>query len=195
MLAVHIRSYLARHRRVHWCLVALLAIAAGTLVLQQGQQLERARASWGASTVVWVADLGVGPGEPLALRAVTVPRAVVPADALAAAPPPGAIAAQQVTAGEIVTTVDVAGGPGDLVPSGWRSVAIAVDERSLAVAVGDRVDIAADGVVLAADGRVVSVGDAAVAVAVPADVAAVVAAAALDERAVLIGRGTDEGGG
>jgi hypothetical protein len=71
-------------------------------------------------------------------------------------------------------------------------VAVAVDERSLVVEVGDRVDVAADGVLLAPDGRVVAVGEASVAVAVPAEVAAAVAIAALDGRAVLMGRG---GGG
>ena len=189
MLAVHIRSYLARHRRVHWCLVAGLALVAGAAVLQHGQRLDRERAAWGSRVEVWVADRTLEPGDTLVGRAVLVPQAVVPSGALTTAPPPGAIAAQRVAAGEVVTAFDVAGGADELVPAGWRSVAVAVDERSLVVEVGDRVDVAADGVLLAPDGRVVAVGDASVAVAVPAEVAAAVAVAALDGRAVLMGRG------
>ena len=189
MLAVHIRSYLARHRRVHWCLVAGLALVAGAAVLQHGQRLDHERAAWGSRVEVWVADRALEPGDTLVGRAVLVPQAVVPSGALTTAPPAGAIAAQRVAAGEVVTAFDVAGGADELVPAGWRSVAVAVDERSLVVEVGDRVDVAADGVLLAPDGRVVAVGDASVAVAVPAEVAAAVAVAALDGRAVLMGRG------
>lgn len=193
MLAVRIRSYLVRHRRVHWALVTGLALAVGAIVVHHGRGVDRARAAWGTTSTVWVADGPLEPGEPLAARAIAVPRAVVPLGALDAAPPVGSLAAQHLSAGEIVTAFDVAGGPDELVPAGWRTVAVAVDERSLVVAVGDRVDVAADGAVLASGGRVVSVGPSSVAVAVPADVAAAVAVAALDGRAVLLGRG-DAGG-
>lgn len=189
MLVVHIRSYLVRHRRVHWCLVAGLALVAGATVLQHGRRLDRERAAWGARAEVWVADGPIEPGDPLVGRAAVVPQAVVPVGALTTAPPAGAIAAQRVADGEVVTAFDVAGGTDDLVPASWRSVAVAVDERSLVVEVGDRVEVAADGVLLAPDGRVVAVGEASVAVAVPAEVAVAVAVAALDGRAVLMGRG------
>jgi hypothetical protein len=189
VLTVRIRSYLARHRRAHWSLVAGLALMAGIIVMQQGQRLERARAAWGAPAEVWVVDGPVQPGAPLVGRLVTVPQAVVPVGALTLGPAPGAVAAQRLAQGEIITVDDVAGGPAGLVPAGWRSVAVAVDERSLQVAVGDPVDVAADGVLLVSGGRVVAVREMAVAVAVPTAVAAVVAAAALDGRAVLLGHG------
>ena len=193
MLTVRIRSYLVRHRRVHGALVAGLAIVTGTIIVQHGRGVDRARAAWGITSEVWVADGPLEPGELLIARGTDVPQAMVPVDALDAAPPVGALAAQHVSAGEIVTVVDVAGGPDDLIPTGWRSVAVAVDERSLMVAVGDGVDVAADGVLLASGGRVVAVGPSSVVVAVPADVAATVAASGLDGRAVLLGRGPAEG--
>jgi hypothetical protein len=193
MLAVRIRSYLVRHRRVHWALVACLALAAGTIVVQHGREVDQALASWGTTSEVWVADRSVEPGQLLVARAAGVPQAVVPVGALSAPPPAGSLAAQHLSDGEIVTVHDVAGGPGDLVPVGWRTVAVGVDERSLVVAVGDPVDVAADGALLASGGRVVTVGPSSVAVAVPADVAAAVAASALEGRAVLLGRGDAQG--
>ena len=123
-----------------------------------------------------------------ACTAVSRPAGRTCAEGAITAAPTGSIARQHVGPGEILTDNDVVGSMSDTVPVGWRTVAVAADERTLEVSTGDRVDVVADGVVLAADGLVIARQTSTVVVAVPAELAPLVAVAALDGRAVLVGR-------
>jgi hypothetical protein len=79
-----------------------------------------------------------------------------------------------------------------LAPADRRRVAIAADETTLAVAIGDTVDVidaVAGGAVVATDAVVVEVTPTAVVVAVASSTAPAVAAAALERRAVLAAHG------
>ena len=187
MLAVHVRSFLARHRAVHVGLVVALALGAGLIVHAQSQQVARLADAWGTPRTAWVAARPLAPGDPIEARSLSVPDVLLPPGAITAAPT-GSIARQHVGPGEILTDNDVVGSMSDTVPVGWRTVAVAADERTLEVSTGDRVDVVADGVVLAADGLVIARQTSTVVVAVPAELAPLVAVAALDGRAVLVGR-------
>ena len=187
MIIAHVRSFLARHRLVHWALVASFAIGTAALVASRTAELDRRIESWGTSRTVWVAATDLAPGDAAVARATAVPVAVVAPGALDAEPV-GQIARREVGAGEMLVEADL-GAIDRLVPIGWRHVAIAADEATLPVDPGDRVDVVAAGSVLAADGIVVQVGPAAVVVAVEPVSAPAVAAAALDRTAVLVGHG------
>jgi hypothetical protein len=187
VLLAHIRSFLARHRAVHWALVATVALAAGATVASRSAALERERRAWGASAVVWVATDDVIAGQAVIARRIEAPLTLVPATSVRA-DPTGTAARRDIAAGEVLITSAV-GGDDDQVPPGWRGVAIPADETTLAVRVGDRVDVVAAGAVLATDGVVIEVLTANVVVAVDADAAPAVASAALDRFAVLVLRG------
>ena len=184
MLLANIRSFLARHRAVHWALVAIVALAAGATVASRSAALDRERRAWGASAVVWVATGDVIAGKEVSARRIEAPLTLVPATSVRA-DPTGTTARRDLAAGEVLTTSAVGDGDGQ-VPPGWRGVAIPADETTLAVRVGDRVDIVAAGTVVASDGVVIEVLIANVVVAVTADAAPAVASAALDRFAVLV---------
>jgi hypothetical protein len=86
-----------------------------------------------------------------------------------------------VSAGEIVTAVDVGrggqAGPAALLPDGWAAVPI-VESPAAGAPIGARVQVVGDGVVLAGDAIVAGYHDDVTLVGVPADVAAMVAAGA-----------------
>lgn len=185
MWFARIRRFFARHRLVYWSLVAAGAIGIGATFAVQSRQLADARASWGDTTTVWVAAADTSAGAELHVRARRLPVAMLPDDAIRGSWPDGAVARQTVAAGEVIVDHDLSLARLALLPDGWRGVALAVDDTSAPVVIGDRVDVVAMGAVLAADGVVVQTTDAAVVVGVPPDVAAVVAAAALDRTATL----------
>ena len=87
---------------------------------------------------------------------------------------------------EIVTVDDLGASTAALADDGSRIVAVAADERTIDVVVGDRVDVIAAGVVLAIGGVVTSTSAQQVSVAVAEHVAAAVASAAHDATAVLV---------
>jgi len=126
---------------------------------------------------VWVTDAAVAPGEPFAANAVEYPVAMVPADAVAAAP--SGEAAHPLAAGEVVVASDVAGERG-LLPAGWLAFAVPAD-GSPALAPGDTGAVCGSGQ-LWCEGLVVAVtevdyvGGAAVEVGVAADCAAALSA-------------------
>jgi hypothetical protein len=181
-----IRSFTARHRATYWVVVVASGMAVTGILVAQSQQIERARASWGATTQVWVATADAGAGQVLHAQRRQVPVAMVPHGAVTGELPPAAIARQAVAAGEVVVAHDVGAGRLPLLAAGQRAVAIPADDNTITVAVGDRVDVVARGQVLAGDGVVVDVSLGAVVVGVPADDAAGVAAAALDRIAVVV---------
>lgn len=187
MLFAHIRSFLARHRAVHWVIVGSIALATAAILATQSAALERQRRSWGEARTVWVAATDLAPGDPVVTRAVSAPRALVAPSAVVD-DPMGLIARRSRGAGEMLVLADV-GAADDLVPVGWRLVAVAADDSTLPVTPGARVDVMASGTVLARDGLVIATGPASVTVAVPAAAAPAVAAAALERLAVLAAHG------
>ncbi len=190
MQVAHVRSFLARHRAARWVLVTVLAGTVAAVLAAQSAALERERSAWGEGRTVWVATTDLAPGDPVLVRAVSAPPAVVAPTAVIE-DPSASIALRQVAAGEMLVIGDV-GDRGSLAPADRRRVAVAADETTLAVAVGDLVDVidaVAGGTVIATDALVVEVTPTTVVVAVPASSAPSVAAAALERRAVLTAHG------
>lgn len=182
LLPVAVRRLLARRPWIYWLIVIVAAVACGAEVRQRVSAIDDARDAWGDSHEVLVARHDTRPGELLDVDVQRVPIAIVPGAALNQDAGDGPlIARQDVSAGEIVTTTDVgrAGrdGPGALLPDGWAAVPV-IESPPLGAAIGARVRIVSDGIVLAPDAIVVGYHDDVTVIAVPADVAPMVAAGA-----------------
>lgn len=136
---------------------------------------EQVRA-WGDTIEVWVADTDHSPGEPVRATLRRVPVAIAP-DAAIDRVMVDARVRQHVGAGEIVTDADVTrSGPLGIVPEGWRAVPVR-ERPASGAAVGDRVGIATEGIVLVDDGIVVDRFDDVTLVGVPVAAAPLVAMA------------------
>lgn len=200
-----LRSRVPLHRRLrqdpaaarHWLLVIVLAWLLASLVGQALERADQARARWGRTSAVWVADQPVRAGAPLAgaLRHRRWPAALVPPAAIGEVPA-GARAAGPIDAGTAVTGAMV-----EATVAERRTVAIPVDGARLPVHEGDRVDVwatadpavAAEGTPathrVASGARVVSSSDAAVVLAVAPGQVAEVAEAAATASVTLVGGG------
>ena len=141
---------LAARPAVRRVAVAALALATGLVAASLVRAGDEARRSWGTTRPVAVAVRDLQPGDPVAADAVEVrdlPEAVVPAGALDEAPA-GAIARQQVLAGEPLVEARLAPhgltGTAALVPPGHRAVAVPVGPTGAPpLTVGDLVDVLA----------------------------------------------------
>lgn len=177
--------------------VASLAIAmtaagvAGVLTLQMLTSATTARDRWGDVVEVAVLTVDVAPGaaiEASSLRDDLRPRHLVPPGALAAEQAVGRVAIAPLVRGEPVVEARVSS---DLVPAGWRALAIPAPAGAAHpdVVAGDAVEVLDVGAVddpAAAEGVVVGVRDDGTAtVAVPAEAAARVAYAAVAGSAVI----------
>lgn len=181
-LQVALRRLLARRPWIHWLVVLLAAIGTGLAMRERVASIDGARRAWGEARTVIVAQRDTTPGEVLEVGVRDVPAALVPLDALEVLPENAPLVARQdVSAGEIVTSADIGRsgeeGPAALLPDGWAAVPI-VESPPSGVAIGARVQVAGDGVVLAPEAIVVGYHDDATLVAVPVDVAPMVAAGA-----------------
>src|SRR3954453_12528694 len=108
LLPVAVRRLLARRPWIYWLVVFVAAIGCGAEVRQRVGQVEHARDAWGEARDVLVARHDTRAGEALDVEVRRVPVTVVPVSALRDDPNRGALTARQdVSAGEIVTTVDV----------------------------------------------------------------------------------------
>ena len=184
--AVAWRRLVARRPWVHWLAVAVLAGGTASAVAARLDDVDATRRAWGDTARVAVAARPHEPGAPLVVHVAEVPVALVPDAAIR---PPGTaalVARQRIAEGEIVTAPDVTGaGPLALVPEGWLAVPV-VESPPSGAAVGDRVAIVSEGVVLTGEAVVVDVRDDVTLIAVPAEAApAVPAAAAAGALAVL----------
>ena len=182
MLPVALRRLLARRPWIHWLVVFAAAVATGAALRERVAGVDDARRAWGEAREVLVARRDTTPGEALEVEVRELPAAVVPLGALAPeARAQPLVARQAVTAGEIVTAIDVGragdAGPTALLPDGWAAVPI-VESPAAGAAVGERVQIVGDGVVLASDAIVVGYHHDVTLVAVPVAVAPMVAAGA-----------------
>ena len=186
MWLAHVRSFIARHRATYWAAVACLALTVALVLVAQSRRLTDARDEWGTSVDVWVAVADTAPGALLQVDRQSMPAAMVPGAAVTGARPDGAVARQHVSAGEVVVDTDVGAGRLPLLVPGSRAVAVAADDTTVPLEIGDRVDIVAGGVVLSADAVVVDLGTGVAVIGVPADDAPAVAAASLDRTAVAV---------
>ena len=109
--AARARALLARHPSLYWITVALLAVAIGLTARTRFADLDRARAAWGTTRPVLVAETDHRPGDLLRVAAVDLPVAAVPASAIDALPA-GAVLRRGLAAGEVVVAADVASAPG-----------------------------------------------------------------------------------
>jgi hypothetical protein len=159
--------------------VLTAALGTGISLRERVAGIDAARRAWGEGREVLVARRDTRPGEAVEIDVRELPAAVVPPGALGReAGTQSLVARQDVSAGEVVTAIDVgragAAGAAALLPDGWAAVPI-VESPPSGAAIGARVQIAAEGVVLAADAIVAGYHDDVTLVAVPADVAPMVA--------------------
>lgn len=184
-----VRRVLARRPWLYWLAIGALATGTYVAVGNHARRHDAARDRWGRTSPVLITHMPVAPGEPLAdsVRRTEWPEALAPPGAVMELEP-GTVARQHIGAGEAVTDADVAPGEGPLalVPAGWAAVPI-VESPPSGAAVGERVRVAAEGVIVAADGLVVgTVAPDVTLVAVPEADAAVVSAAVEGGALVLL---------
>lgn len=188
---------IARWRRSSLVSLAVAMTAAGVAGLLTAQLLSSAAAArdrWGDVVDVDVVARGLRPGDVVTaehLRSEARPRHLVPASALDAEAAVGRVAVAPIVEGEPVVAERVSS---DLVPDGWRAIAIPPPATGAHPDVypGDAIEVldvgAPDvGSVNASEGIVVAVRerDSMVTVAVPRDAAGRVAYAAVAGSAVL----------
>lgn len=186
-LLAHVRSWVARHPRIYWSGVVALAVFVAWQVQARAQRLDDAARAWGDTVTVWVAGTDLAPGDPVVARAVEYPAALVSPGRLER-DPAGLVAVQHIGLGDVVTAVDVGRAGLDLLPSGWRGVAIGTGDGALALTPGTRVDVVAAATLLVGDAVVVAVADGSVTVGVPSEAAPAVADAVLHGEASLVVR-------
>ncbi|MFZ9628144.1 MAG: hypothetical protein ACO3C1_02200 [Ilumatobacteraceae bacterium] len=186
-LAAHIRWLLARHPSVYWALVALTGLIVVLSVRSASDAATTERDRWGTSVVAYVTTGFVARGESVVAEPHDVPLALLPDGALVDAPPPGAVAAHDLAAGDVLDSTDVA--ESGEVPASW--VVVRVSSPAPRLVAGDGVAVLGAGTLLC-DGTVTDVrasddGEVAIEVAMPPDCAEHVAPLlALDE--VVLGR-------
>lgn len=173
--AVRLRRLLARRPWIYWTVIVLVAVGLGARVHAHTAEVDAARDAWGATAEVFVASTDIAPGEPIVAERQELPVAMLPEQPVDDVT--GAVARQHVSAGEVLTSIDVAAsGPLALVPADWLAVPV-VEVPTSGAAIGDRVQVAVDGIVVSADGLVVGQLTDATLVAMPAAEAPMTSAA------------------
>ena len=110
-VSVLIRVFLARHRWVYWLVAFALAGAVGLMVHAELRNVDAARAAWGETTSVLVADDDRAAGDLPSVERRDLPKALVPTAALQSLPA-GTTLRQRVTAGEVLTSTDITAAAG-----------------------------------------------------------------------------------
>ncbi len=185
-VAARVRLVLARRPWIYWAVVATLAALAAATVHAEMTSIATERDRWGSTQTVLVATSQMEPGDAVTGELVARPLAAVPSGALTEMPD-SALVRQRIAAGEAITALDVTArsGPASLAEPGTVVVAVS-DPLARHVAVGLRVQVAADGLVIAARAQVTAVVDDVVFVAVSAADAPAVASAAQQGLASLL---------
>lgn len=171
-LAARLRWTLARHPSLYWLLVGTVALIVTTSVRSASESAQTARDHWGTSVVAYVTETFIARGDTVVAAAHDVPLALLPDGALVDAPPPGAVAAHDLAAGDVLDTTDIAAA--DSIPSAW--VVLSVSTPAPRLVAGDRVAVLGAGALLC-DGMVTAIAapvdgeDTAVEVAMPDDCA------------------------
>lgn len=176
-IVVNVRRIVVKRPWIHWMVVVLAAVGVAASLLERSDQIGAVRDTWGETASVWVATRDLAPGDPADAEPREVPLAVAPDDRLGSID--GLTVRQNVGAGEILVGTDVvaSSGPQALTPDGWLAVPI-VESPASGAAIGDRVQIASDGIVVSGEALVVGRHDDVTVIAVPHDEAPLVPAAA-----------------
>ena len=184
----------------YWAAVIALAALLAGIVGRTVASAERSRDAWGSRRTVLVAARTLEAGDalgPAEVRSVRWPAELVPPEAVSTLP--DEVRARGPIGAGAPITADVVAAPDEGPPPGARTIAIAVDERSLPVKVGQRVDlwsvpdgaIGADGAVgaerVAIDALVLDASEAVVVVAVRSAQVADAAEAVATAHVVLVG--------
>jgi len=166
-----IRRLLTRHRWAYWALIAALAAVVGMLALEPGRRARIEQQRWGTLQAVLVTTDPIAVGAPIeAVEVRHYPVAVLPDDALGPEyrtrwP---VTARQRLSAGAILTEVDITDGRAPVALARPGDVIAAVDApRRLGLITGDRVMVATDGIILVDDALVVDVADDSILISVP----------------------------
>jgi hypothetical protein len=185
-VAARARLFLARHPRVYWLAVVVLATGVAVGVQRQLDEVDDARQRWSTVRAVAVAAHDHQPGDALSTRMIELPPAAIPATALEQ-PPSDARALQRIGTGEVVVAADVMPGTGPAAGAQPGTLVVPiVDPLARDVRIGLGVQIVAEGIVLATRATVVEVIDEVVFVAVDPHDAPLVAAAARRDTASLL---------
>ena len=143
------RLRIRRRPIVYWSLTGALALVTGLIVSGAVADARDARSAYGTTRVVIVATRDIKAGERIEagdVRAEERPLAVIPAGALSD-PPIGQVASAPIMRDEPLVAARVAGGGmsaiAALVPPGDVGIAVPVDAGTLAVSVGDAVEVMA----------------------------------------------------
>lgn len=184
-----LRLALARRPWIRWLAIGAAAVTAGWLVLGQLQAVDAARRSWTEQRTVFVAVHDHAPGELLVVREQRLPEAAIPTSALEESPA-GTLTRQWISAGEVITAGDLAGGTGPAGAADEGEVVVAVSDPLLTgamsnVSVGLHVAVHSEGIVLADTARIVAIDGDVVFVALDPHDAANVSAAAQTRLASL----------
>ena len=166
-----VRLMLARKPWLYWLMVGVCAAAVWLGFSAAEARTEAARNAWGKTRRVLVADHYVATGQPMTATARDYPEAMLPAGALSSLPI-GAIAANEVSAGEVVVTHDILFV--QALPAGSVVLALSATDAPELV-MGDDVSIFGSGQRWC-DGVVAAATSDRLEVAVPADCAAAVSA-------------------
>jgi len=164
----------------YWAVVLALAAVAAGVVGHTVAAADQARERWGRTRPVVVARRALAPGHALSPGDVAVrawPVGLVPPAALARRPAPGTVVRTAVGVGQPVVPGDLGrrgrSGPGALLGTDRRAVAVPRAEAPLPVRVGDTVDLYAvgadgTGLLVSPDAAVLAVSASTLTVAVPA---------------------------
>jgi hypothetical protein len=176
-ISVSLRRLLIRRPWIQWMLITVVAFGIAASVHHRLQQVDVARDTWGDTLPVLISTGRIEIGEPLRVEVRNLPIAVVPKGAITDAT--DLVARQRIGEGEIVTRLDVVAdrGPQAMTPAGWLVVPI-IESPNSGASVGDRVQVASDGLVLSSQALVVGRFDDVTMLAVPAREAPLVPAAA-----------------
>ena len=171
------RLRIRRRPVLYWALTGALAIVTALVVNSTVAAARDARAAYGITRSVVVATHDIAPGATIEsgdTRLEHRPTAVVPSDALTEAPV-AQVASAAILEGEPVVESRVAGH--GMIPAGSIGIAVPIDQGTLTLAIGDRVEVLAtfdpdsiDGnptIVVAPLAIVVDVRDAAVTLSLP----------------------------
>lgn len=207
-------SKLCRDQTKQHQVVAALAALAALVFFINVTQLQSQRERLTATTNALVATRSISAGEMVsatATAAFTLPSSIFAPAAISSLPQP-AFAQRDISAGDLITTSNVATQPVavSLVPEGWRIVSITPQTALPPMISGDHVDVIANNIVLVADAIVIAItaanntiGDSTtgggttggeraitlashVLIAIPAEAAATVATAAAFGDATLV---------
>jgi len=178
-----IHSWRRRHPLLSGAAAVALTVVTAITLVQAFARADAARRAWGTTEPVLVARRHLSTGDEIEAADVAVrawPVGLLPDGAVTGTVDAvvGRTVVARIEPGEVVVTSRLAPdglhGVAALVPLGWRAIAIPTGAGTVALAVGDRVDLVAavdesrPAAVLASDALVVDVSEQAITVAVPA---------------------------